>query len=135
MFGEDPGGNHFAQCRNMTCDATDSPTLSGKYLQQAFDYCLLFNGPVNQWDVSGVKDTSGTGATMAYMFRYCYAFNQPMDTWDVSGVQSFYQMFKGGHIFNQNINNWAVGTLPDTCLLYTSPSPRDGLLSRMPSSA
>ena len=26
-------------------------------------------------------------------------------------------------------------TLPRACLLYTSPSPRDGLLSRMPSSA
>ena len=26
-------------------------------------------------------------------------------------------------------------TLLDVCLLYTSPSPRDGLLSRMPSSA
>ena len=26
-------------------------------------------------------------------------------------------------------------TIPYTCLLYTSPSPRDGLLSRMPSSA
>ena len=26
-------------------------------------------------------------------------------------------------------------TLRSTCLLYTSPSPRDGLLSRMPSSA
>ena len=25
--------------------------------------------------------------------------------------------------------------IPQTCLLYTSPSPRDGLLSRMPSSA
>jgi len=25
--------------------------------------------------------------------------------------------------------------VPSTCLLYTSPSPRDGLLSRMPSSA
>ena len=25
--------------------------------------------------------------------------------------------------------------IPNTCLLYTSPSPRDGLLSRMPSSA
>ena len=25
--------------------------------------------------------------------------------------------------------------VPKTCLLYTSPSPRDGLLSRMPSSA
>ena len=28
-----------------------------------------------------------------------------------------------------------VITDPETCLLYTSPSPRDGLLSRMPSSA
>ena len=27
------------------------------------------------------------------------------------------------------------GTVECTCLLYTSPSPRDGLLSRMPSSA
>ena len=27
------------------------------------------------------------------------------------------------------------GLAPGTCLLYTSPSPRDGLLSRMPSSA
>ena len=28
-----------------------------------------------------------------------------------------------------------VNCNPETCLLYTSPSPRDGLLSRMPSSA
>ena len=28
-----------------------------------------------------------------------------------------------------------IKTKPYTCLLYTSPSPRDGLLSRMPSSA
>ena len=28
-----------------------------------------------------------------------------------------------------------VATVTNTCLLYTSPSPRDGLLSRMPSSA
>ena len=34
-------------------------------------------------------------------------------------------------------NGQVVGevTKPETCLLYTSPSPRDGLLSRMPSSA
>ena len=29
----------------------------------------------------------------------------------------------------------SLGTVSLTCLLYTSPSPRDGLLSRMPSSA
>ena len=28
-----------------------------------------------------------------------------------------------------------TGALRNSCLLYTSPSPRDGLLSRMPSSA
>ena len=28
-----------------------------------------------------------------------------------------------------------VGAMYNNCLLYTSPSPRDGLLSRMPSSA
>ena len=38
-----------------------------------------------------------------------------------------------------NIKSQIVNIGPDedfiTCLLYTSPSPRDGLLSRMPSSA
>ena len=29
----------------------------------------------------------------------------------------------------------AVNNMIEACLLYTSPSPRDGLLSRMPSSA
>ena len=31
--------------------------------------------------------------------------------------------------------DFLVDNVPYTCLLYTSPSPRDGLLSRMPSSA
>ena len=40
----------------------------------------------------------------------------------------------------QNINNnecyfFCADDTHGTCLLYTSPSPRDGLLSRMPSSA
>ena len=45
------------------------------------------------------------------------------------------------HIFkciadNAKLSKWAGGLGNDwTCLLYTSPSPRDGLLSRMPSSA
>ena len=40
----------------------------------------------------------------------------------------------GGIRFTQTAIPWLVG-LYITCLLYTSPSPRDGLLSRMPSSA
>ena len=51
---------------------------------------------------------------------------------------------KGEHIGIVGQNGTGKSTLikicteqiiPDSCLLYTSPSPRDGLLSRMPSSA
>ena len=33
------------------------------------------------------------------------------------------------------LTSFGLDLLSRTCLLYTSPSPRDGLLSRMPSSA
>ena len=42
--------------------------------------------------------------------------------------------YTGGSIQRVDLTTGAVETLY-TCLLYTSPSPRDGLLSRMPSSA
>ena len=40
----------------------------------------------------------------------------------------------GGNDF-VDVRDVAAGILSAICLLYTSPSPRDGLLSRMPSSA
>ena len=40
-----------------------------------------------------------------------------------------------GDIFVTNDPNFGGVTHLNDCLLYTSPSPRDGLLSRMPSSA
>ena len=36
---------------------------------------------------------------------------------------------------NKEVAGQTIGALFAGCLLYTSPSPRDGLLSRMPSSA
>ena len=30
---------------------------------------------------------------------------------------------------------WVIGSYHNICILYTSPSPRDGILTRMPSSA
>ena len=44
------------------------------------------------------------------------------------------QRFKDG-LDSEILKGLALLTFTDTCLLYTSPSPRDGLLSRMPSSA
>ena len=41
----------------------------------------------------------------------------------------------GRFSFNQSMSNNSSTLSVSDCLLYTSPSPRDGLLSRMPSSA
>ena len=41
----------------------------------------------------------------------------------------------GGYNYNEVFAAEEADDLREGCLLYTSPSPRDGLLSRMPSSA
>ena len=40
-----------------------------------------------------------------------------------------------GHVLRKEDDDWVKKFMEYDCLLYTSPSPRDGLLSRMPSSA
>ena len=55
----------------------------------------------------------------------------------VVGVGFFYVIGSGGKGLKR-VDNFGKGSLAGGalgCLLYTSPSPRDGLLSRMPSSA
>ena len=42
---------------------------------------------------------------------------------------------KTGSVYLRRHGGAGSAVQPDACLLYTSPSPRDGLLSRMPSSA
>ena len=55
------------------------------------------------------------------------ALNQP----DLEAVESFSQNADK----EQTETKTGADTKQDTCLLYTSPSPRDGATSRMPSSA
>ena len=45
------------------------------------------------------------------------------------GMETQFEVYK--NVLEKNSNS----KINITCLLYTSPSPRDGLLSRMPSSA
>ena len=42
---------------------------------------------------------------------------------------------KTKELYVESLGGTITITKPTSCLLYTSPSPRDGLLSRMPSSA
>ena len=46
-----------------------------------------------------------------------------------------YKPGQSGALVNRGVLGTKDGPVFSTCLLYTSPSPRDGLLSRMPSSA
>ena len=63
-----------------------------------------------------------------------YAMTEAQLGIKIDGITDFIMKF----IYTENLNNRDVTispNTPNTCLLYTSPSPRDGLLSRMPSSA
>ena len=59
--------------------------------------------------------------------------NYSVQSIDVSGERT-----KGNYLVSmvaEDLMGSAVSTIDITCLLYTSPSPRDRFLSRMPSSA
>ena len=57
----------------------------------------------------------------------------PVDAAALQRLRTLNQFFFRDLSFGGNVNDYCD---PDnSCLLYTSPSPRDGLLSRMPSSA
>jgi hypothetical protein len=61
----------FDGCTNLTCSATDAPTISATDLSSTFANAYIFNGAIGNWDVSGVNN-------MTAMFATTTAFNQPL---------------------------------------------------------
>ena len=60
----------------------------------------------------------------------------PFHVYDEKGIRENARRINKAFSWNKGFREYfAVKALPNPCLLYTSPSPRDGLLSRMPSSA
>ena len=55
------------------------------------------------------------------------------ETWGIDGVTPLARIASSTERIRLGTGILQIGAR--TCLLYTSPSPRDGLLSRMPSSA
>jgi hypothetical protein len=114
----------FKGCTNLTCSATDAPTITTTDLKQTFANCTNFNGKIGNWDTSGVNIMEGmlTSATafnqplnwdtsavnnMFRMFRSATAFNQPLN-WDTSAVTNMGGMFQIATAFNQDISAWDV---------------------------
>ena len=74
------------------------------------------------WDV--------LGADLVEVLNFCYLSGSLSRTQRRGLIALSFK--KGGRL---DLRNWRPISLLNVCLLYTSPSPRDGLLSRMPSSA
>ena len=126
-------GQYFHGCSNLQVDATDAPNLSlTTSLTKCFRSCSVFNGDINNWDVSNVNSFNK-------MFYSASSFNLPIGTvflshhqhflpscnssqllplysrlpfsgdWNTSSVTTFYGMFYES-AFNQ-----PIGTLTPLC--------------------
>jgi len=97
----------FRGCTNLTCSATDAPTITSTSLANTFQSCTNFNGNIGNWDVSAVTNTS-------LMFISATAFNNggssSIGNWDVSAVTKMENMFSFSG-FNQNIGSWNTGAV------------------------
>jgi surface protein len=91
----------FTSCANLTCSATDAPTITTTDLTQTFGNCTNFNGKIGNWDTSGVNNMEG-------MFSSATTFNRNIGTWDTSAVTNMFRMFRGATAFNQDISAWDV---------------------------
>ena len=101
----------FNQCQNVDVLATDTPDLSNVTdLSHMFFECSNLGGTN-----SGVIDLSGwntsTITNMSNMFTYCETLTSAnIGNWDVSKVSDFSYMFSSTDLFNENLNNWNIGT-------------------------
>ena len=106
----------------------DEITLGGT-LHSGHNLAESKYGRTSCWDTSKVTNMYGT-------FYNAKAFNSEV-VWDTSKGTNMRETFYRADAFNSE-RAWDTSSVTNmyrTCLLYTSPSPRDGLLSRMPSSA
>ena len=109
-----------AACANLSVANGSVLTIGGFNLTVSGTTAL--SGTINHSNVAGTKIFTGLVTINAGGIWNNNTVNAPI-------------IFRGG-ITNNGTFNAGTGTYTfNTCLLYTSPSPRDGLLSRMPSSA
>jgi len=103
----------FNGCANLTCSATDAPTITTTDLTFTFINCTNFNGNIGNWDTSGVNN-------MEAMFSSATAFNQNIGAWDTSAVTNMFRMFRGATAFNQDISAWDVSQVSNFSQFMTA---------------
>jgi len=92
----------FYGCSNMTCTATDAPTISSTSLNSTFRTCSAFNGAIGNWDVSGVE-------TMVAMLRSCVAFDRDLSGWDVTSLENATNFLINAQLSTANYDALLIG--------------------------
>ena len=104
----------FRGCTNLTCSATDAPTITSTNMTSTFRACTNFNGNIGNWDMSAVTNCS-------LMFISATAFNNggssSIGNWDVSAVTNMSSMFSST-AFNQNIGSWNTGGVTSMASMF-----------------
>jgi surface protein len=101
----------FRGCTNLTCSATDAPTITSTSLVSTFLSCTNFNGNIGNWDVSAVTN-------MSSMFYQANNFNQDIGSWNTGAVTNMSNMFNGTTAFNQNIGSWDVSAVTNMASMF-----------------
>lgn len=91
----------FRGCTNMTCTATDSPTLSGDISGCFYQCSSIVNGIAN-WDFSNV--------TSAQFFALSATLlNDDISSWDVTSCTNFGSAFTGTAMSQANYDALLIG--------------------------
>ena len=113
-----------AQGRRYFVEGNAYPSVTTVIGEKKKDSILKWRRKVGEEEANAISKRASTRGNKCHKLAEDYLSNKPLDRYrdDVLSLGMFQQI----RPYIDKINN---------CLLYTSPSPRDATLSRMPSSA
>lgn len=106
-------GGYFMGASNMTCIATDAPTISASNFQQVFRDARSIVSGVKNWDVSGVTN-------LIFGFYQANDFNEDLSNWDVSNVTNFAYCFEGCFDLDQSFASWDMTSATSVSRMFRS---------------
>ena len=131
----DPFGTYELVVQIGDCPSESQFVIVEPRLEADYTVEINSNNPSINILSSGVEFS--VSAVPAQTTSLQYDWHKDGDSFIVTSQSSINLTEEGDYfvIVTDNSGECPVSAQSEVCLLYTSPSPRDGLLSRMPSSA